>query len=85
MKWIKRVEYLPWILLVSYLSSILSISQYIKVAQSAALGTKIIAIVNPNSGPDYDTNEVLTSYEVCIAYFKANVGPNEAVARDCRD
>ena len=72
MKWIKRVEYLPWILLVSYLSSILSISQYIKVAQSAALGTKIIAIVNPNSGPDYDTNEVLTSYEVCIAYLKAN-------------
>jgi len=67
-----RVEYSPWMLLISYLSSILNISQYIKVAQSALLGTKIIAIVNPNSGPDYSTNEVLTSYEVCIAYLKAN-------------
>ena len=60
-------------MLLIYLPSILIIYQYMKVAQSATFGTKIIAIVNPNSGPDYGTDDVLkSSYDVCIAYLKAN-------------
>ena len=52
-------------------SLVLCSLQYVKVASAAALGTKIIAIVNPNNGPNAPS-ETVALYHVCIDYLKTN-------------
>lgn len=42
------------------------------MAEAAALGTKIIAIVNPNNGPNYSDAGAKSNYDICIAYLEAN-------------
>lgn len=47
--------------------------QYHKVAATAASGTQVIAIVNPNNGPQYGNDTwKKASYDACIALLQQN-------------
>lgn len=49
---------------------LLQFPQYIKVATSEA-ASQTIAIVNPNNGPNYDTDDWMKlSYDICIKYLQ---------------
>mmetsp|Transcript_27342 Transcript_27342/g.41586 ORF Transcript_27342/g.41586 Transcript_27342/m.41586 type:complete len:1401 (+) Transcript_27342:156-4358(+) len=47
---------------------------YQQVANSAGNGANVIAIVNPNNGPNYDYESTKAAYDSCIAFLReANV------------